>query len=175
MIPISGVSTAAAQPLPAAEKALLAPKPEMEAQGRPPKPVVDEYIPEEKREPSGLYWMGMDESDRPKVYFDDPERAADAPERPEGMPDAEEPEQDKGAKSPDDKKEERCVGNTDKVDREIEKLKKKRRELEQRLSTETDEAKIKNLERQLAQVDQELRQKDNDAYRRQHAQVTRTS
>ena len=38
------------------------------------------------------------------------------------------------------------------VDREIEKLKKKQQELEQRLGTETDEAKIKDLERQLAQV-----------------------
>ena len=64
-------------------------------------------------------------------------------------------------------------GNTDKVDREIERLKKKRQELEQQRDTETDEAKIKDLERQLAQVEQELKQKDNDTYRRQHTMVRR--
>lgn len=63
---------------------------------------------------------------------------------------------------------ERCIANTDKVDREIEKLKKQKQELEQRLRTETDETKVKNLKSKLAQVENELRQKDNDAYRRQH-------
>lgn len=186
MIPIPGISTAAAQPLPATEKALLAPEPEAEAQGRPLKPVMDEYIPEEKREPSGRYWMGKDEDGQPKIYFDDPEQAADAPKQPEGAPDAKKlnadaPEAKKpdqagqGAKGPERKKDEVWEGNTDKVDQEIKKLKKKRQELEQRLNTETDEAKIKGLELQLSQVERELRQKDNDAYRRQHAQVTRIS
>ena len=61
------------------------------------------------------------------------------------------------------------------MDREIEKLKKKKEELEQRLNTETDEAKIKDLERQLAQVERELNQKDNDTYRRQHTTVRQLS
>ena len=61
------------------------------------------------------------------------------------------------------------------MDREIEKLKKKQQELEQRLNTETDEAKIKELERQLAQVERELKQKDNDTYRRQHTAVRQLS
>lgn len=74
-----------------------------------------------------------------------------------------------------EKKEERCIGDTGKVDREIEQLKKKRAELEQRLSTETDEAKIQELKRQLSQVERELRQKDSDGYRRQHTAVTRLS
>lgn len=64
--------------------------------------------------------------------------------------------------------EEKCTGSTDKVDREIEKLKKKQQELEQRLNTETDDTKIRELERKLAQVERELAQKDNDTYRRQH-------
>lgn len=84
----------------------------------------------------------------------------------------------KGAKGPektDGEKEERYACNTDKADREIEKLKKKRSELEQRLSSETDETRIKDLERQLAQVERELRQKDNDTYRKQHAAFTRLS
>ena len=78
---------------------------------------------------------------------------------------------------PEEKKEpgnnvERCTGSTDKVDREIEKLKREKQELEQRLNTETDEARIKDLKTKLAQVERELRQKDNDTDRRQHASYT---
>ena len=188
MMPISGVSTGAVQPLTTAEKVLGASKvqkPEEEAQDRRLKPVMDEYIPEEPQEPSGRYWMGKGEDGQPKIYFDDPERAADAPKQPEDAPnqpedapEAEEPDPaGQGAKGPERKKDKDEVweANTDKVDREIEKLKKKKEELEQRLNTETDEAKIKDLERQLAQVEQELRQKDNDTYRRQHTTVRQLS
>ena len=181
MMPISGVSTGAVQPLTTAEKVLGASKvqkPEEEAQGRQLKPVMDEYVPEEPQEPSGRYWMGRDEDGQPKLYFDDLERAADAPRQPEDAPEAEEPKQaGQGAKGPEGKKDKDEVweGNTDKVDREIEKLKKKQQELEQRLGTETGEAKIKELERQLAQVEQELKQKDNETYRRQHTTVRQLS
>ena len=181
MMPISGVNTGAVQPLTTAEKVLGASKvqkPEEEAQGHQLKPVMDEYVPEEPQEPSGRYWMGKDEDGQPKIYFDDPERAADAPNQPEDAPEAEEPDPaGQGAKGPERKKDKDEVweANTDKVDREIEKLKKKKEELEQRLNTETDEAKIKDLERQLAQVEQELKQKDNDTYRRQHTTVRQLS
>ena len=181
MMPISGVNTGAAQPLATAEKVLGASKvqkPEEEAQSRQLKPVMDEYVPEEPREPSGRYWMGKDEDGQPKIYFDDPERAADAPRQPEDAPEAEEPKQaSQGAKGPEGKKDkgETWECNTDKVDREIEKLKKKQQELEQRLNSETDEAKIKDLEHQLAQVEQELKQKDSDTYRRQNAAYTQLS
>ncbi len=146
MMPISGVNPGGAQPLAATEKMPGAPQiqtPEEEPQGRRPKPVLDEYVPEEPREPSGRYWMGRDEDGQPKIYFDGPEG-----------------KKDKG---------ETWECNTDKVDREIEKLKKKRQELEQRLNAETDEATIKDLERRLAQVERELKMKDSDAYRRQNA------
>ena len=179
MMPISDVSTGAIQPLTMAEKVLGASKvqkPEEEAQGRQLKPVMDEYVPEEPQEPSGRYWMGRDEDGQPKIYFDAPERAADAPGQPEDAPEAEEPKQaGQGAKGPEGKKEEVWEGNTGKVDREIEKLKKKKEDLEQQLNTETDEAKIKDLERQLAQVDRELKQKDNDTYRRQQTTVRQLS
>ena len=181
MMPISGVSTGAVQPLTTAEKMMGASKvqkPEEEAQGRQLKPVMDEYVPEEPQEPSGRYWMGRDEDGQPKIYFDDPERAADAPKQPEDAPEAEEPDSaDQGAKGPEGKKDkgETWECNTDKVDREIEKLKKKQQELKQRLNTETDEAKIKDLEHQLAQVEQELKQKDSDTYRRQNAAYTQLS
>ena len=181
MMPISGVNTGAVQPLTTAEKVLGASKvqkPEEEAQGRQQKPVMDEYVPEEPQEPSGRYWMGRDEDGQPKIYFDDPERAADAPKQPEDTPEAEEPDPaGQGAKGPEGEKDKDEVweGNSDKVDREIEKLKKKQQELEQRRNTETDEAKIKDLERQLAQVERELKQKDNDTYRRQHTTVRQLS
>ena len=181
MMPISGVSTGAVQPLTTAEKMMGASKvqkPEEEAQGRQLKPVMDEYVPEEPQEPSGRYWMGRDEDGQPKIYFDDPERAADAPKQPEGTPEAEEPDPaGQGAKGPEGKKDkgETWECNTDQVDREVEKLKKKQQELEQRLNSETDEAKIKDLERKLSQVEQELKQKDSDTYRRQHAVYTQLS
>ena len=189
MMPISGVNTDAVQSLTTAGKVSGTSgvqKPGEELRDRPLKPVLDEYVPENPREPSGRYWMGKDEDGQPKIYFDDPERAADTPKQPEGAPDARKPNTDapeepdpagQGAKGPDGKKDkdETWECNTDKVDREIEKLKKKQQELEQRLGTETDEAKIKELERQLSQVEQELRQKDNDAYRRQHATVRQIS
>lgn len=182
------MNTGAVQPLTAAKKVFGAPKVqklEEEAQGRPLKPVMDEYVPEKPQEPSGRYWMGKEDS---QVYFDDPERASAAPKGSKAVPNAnkpdadipkaEEPEQDKSTKGSAKKngeKEERYVGNTDKVDCEIEKLEKKQNELEQRLNTETDEAKIKDLERQLAQLERELKQKDNDTYRKQHSTFTQLS
>ncbi len=164
-MPISGANTVSAST--AAEKVLGAPqvqRPEEETPQR--KPVMDEYVPEEPQEPSGRYWLGRDEDGQPKIYFDDPERAAEGPEQ-----------ANQGAKGPErnDGEEERWACDTGKADREIEKLKRKRQELEQQLNTETDEAKVKDLERQLTQVEQELKQKDNDTYRKQHAVFTQLS
>ena len=49
---------------------------------------------------------------------------------------------------------------------------KKQEELGQRIYTEQDETRRQDLERQLAQVERELREKDNDSYRRQHSTFT---
>ncbi|MCI9577749.1 MAG: hypothetical protein HFF98_02770 [Oscillibacter sp.] len=182
MIPISGnvPRPAAAPALREAEKAREA-RPVSPAASQDKgslKPSQDEYLPEEKREPYGRYWLGKDEEGSPKIYFDDPEAAEGAPVSPEA-PKAEDPDGEKEPMSPEkagppDKggKEEKCVGNTDAVDREIRKLKEKKEKLEAKLDRETDETKRESLERQLAQVENELRQKDNDAYRRQHTKVT---
>ncbi len=144
---------------------------EEESRSRSGAPVRDEYVPEEKQEPSGLYWLGRDEDGQPRVYFDDPEGTADEPEKQE-EPSADGPDRDKGTDGPGKKasgdKAERCTGNTDKVDREIEKLKKKLEELERQINSETDGDRIEGLEKELARVERELRQKDNDAYRRRH-------
>ena len=180
MIPISSSSSR-----PAAEPALRAVKRTAKARAAsqpaseaPLRPVKDEYVPEEKQASYGRYWLGKDEDGSPKIYFDDPEAAEGAPVSP-GAPRAEYLDGEKEPMSPEkagppDKggKEEKCVGNTDAVDREIRKLKEKKEKLEAKLNRETDETKRESLERQLAQVENELRQKDNDAYRRQHTKVT---
>ena len=131
MQPISGISSNTAQPsvpIAGADERKKSERSENEAQERRQKPVTDEYIPEEKPEPSGRYSPG--------------------------------------------KNEKRCTCNTDKVDREIERLKKQKQELERKISRETDENKAEDLKAKLAQAEKELRQKDNDTYRRQHAVYT---
>lgn len=107
-------------------------------------PIMDEYAPGEDHTPSGLYWIGRDEQGAPKVYFD----------------------------NPGEKPAETCTTNTDKVDRELEKLRSREEELEQRLGAETDERKTQELKQRLAQVQAELAQKDNDSYRRQNAIIS---
>ena len=156
MMPVSGVNTGAAKPLTAVaeveEKSKVQGAEEKEKE-RLPKPIRDQYIPEEKEEPIGRYWLEEDEDGKRKVHFDDPDEEKEAK-----GPEKKEPE----------KKTEKCVANTDKVDWEIEKLKRKQKELKQKINTETNEAKLKELEGELAQVERELRQKDNDGYRRSH-------
>ncbi len=67
---------------------------------------------------------------------------------------------------------EKCTTNTDKVDREIKNLKEKQRQLKQEIEASSkDKDKVRKLEKQLAQVESELNQKDNDTYRRQKAQI----
>ena len=64
----------------------------------------------------------------------------------------------------------KCTTNTDKVYREIKKLKEQKQQLEQQIKAASgDEEKIKELEKKLSQVEGELSQKDNDTYRRQNA------
>ena len=53
------------------------------------------------------------------------------------------------------------------------RLRRTLEDLERRRSPETDEAKARDLERQLAQVDSELSQNDNGACRRRHTKFTK--
>lgn len=109
-----------------------------------PAPRYDEYIPEEKDgEPSGIYRIEPDGDGNPRVAFDAPEK---------------EPAQ----------KAERCTANTDRVDREIEALKEEKQRLAQQLQRTKDPQKAEELRQRLSQLEGELAQKDNDAYRRQH-------
>ena len=54
------------------------------------------------------------------------------------------------------------------MDRELESLRKEREQLEQQLRSAAPE-QAEAIRQQLDQVTRELAQKDNDAYRRQHA------
>lgn len=152
----------------------------------------DEYISSEKsgKKPTGLYRVGQDENGNRKISFDDPKADhADGKDDRSG-----EGADGKGPKVSGDsqgKPAEKCVTNTDKVDREIKKLKEKKQQLEQQIqsasgdekpfghpsmpSGNNKENKIRELEKKLAQVENELSQKDNDTYRRQNASVSEVS
>lgn len=74
----------------------------------------------------------------------------------------------------EDKKAEgtKCTVNTDRVDAEIEKLRKEAQEIQRQLQSEENEDKRKELEQRLQTVNSELGMKDNDAYRKQNATYT---
>lgn len=107
-------------------------------------PLYDIYVPEDKsvKQSAGLYRLAHDEDGTPRIEFDRPEDTVET------------------------------TINTDAVDQEIQALKKKQETLKQQLNAAADPAEAENLEKQLAQTESELRQKDNDAYRRQNAVVS---
>lgn len=131
-------------------------------------PEYDEYIPGEKREPTGLYKLSHDDGGNPIIEFDAPMKVDDIL-----LKEAQEPSEEAApAKSEPGRKAETCTTNTDKVDREIEKLKEERDRLEQQIRTTKAPDKTEDLKRQLTRLENELRQKDNDAYRRQNSVVS---
>lgn len=134
-------------------------------------PVQDEYISMEKSgaKPTGLYWLGEDENGNRKIFYDDPKKSKSAETKETSDKKADTEDSTAPAIKPDEpqKGEEKCTGDTGKVDREIERLKEKKKQLEQQIQTAAgDEKKVQELERKLAQVENELSQKDNDTYRR---------
>lgn len=150
-------SRVAQQPVPAVREAkakepVSSGVPTASAKERAAVPVYDEYVPEDKsvKQSAGLYRVAHDGDGTPRIQFD----------RPEG------PEED----SPGGRAE-TCTTNTDQVDREIELLKQRQEELERQLRSAGPQ-ETEALEKRLSAVQNELRQKDNDAYRRQNAQVS---
>ncbi len=125
----------------------------------------DEYISSEKSgaRPNGLYHMGKDENGNPKVLYNDPKKNEGADKHGQPKVGADNPKKDA----------ENCTANTDKVDREIEKLKEQKQQLEQQIKAALDdEEKVKELEKKLSRIEAELSQKDNDTYRRQNAVIS---
>lgn len=136
-------------------------------------PIKDEYIDSEEsgRNIKGLYCLGQDEKGNPKVLYSDPEKKGKGTDTAQGKGTAKGTDAARGAGTA--KEAEECTGSTDQVDREIEKLKERKKQLEQQISAAgEDEEKVKELERKLAQVETELNRKDNDAYRKQHMTVS---
>lgn len=125
----------------------------------------DAYISSEKSgaRPSGLYRVEQDGNGGRKIFYDDPKKNDDADGK----------KQPKIGEGNPGKPAEKCTTNTDKVDREIEKLKEKKQQIEQQIrSAVGDPKKVQELEKKLTQVENELSQKDNDTYRRQQASVS---
>ena len=134
----------------------------------------DEYISSERagKKPTGLYRVGQDGNGNRKILFDDP-KADHVNGKDDRSGEGEDGKVPKVSGDSKGKPAEKSVANTDKVDREIKKLKEKKQQLEQQIqSASGDEKKIRELEKKLAQVENELSQKDNDTYRRQNASVT---
>lgn len=84
------------------------------------------------------------------------------------------PQKGVGSDSPKEEPETtQCITNTDKVDKEIKKLKEERKQILQELGKAgEDEEKQADLQKRLSELDAELQAKDNDAYRKQHATHT---
>lgn len=111
--------------------------------------------------PTGLYRVGQDENGARRIFYDDPKRPGRAGE----------PEADKkdAGKSPAGGPAEKCSANTDETEREIRQLKEKKQKLEQQIRAAAGkEEDVRKLEQELAKVESELSEKDNDTYRRQH-------
>lgn len=133
-------------------------------------PRVDLYVKEEIRVSAGTYELGKDKDGNLKIIFDDP--LAKNEKHVELVADETD---EKNANEVDD--EEKIVVNTtistDVVEAEIEQLKQKSAELEQQIArAEGDNDKQNDLQKQLKQLNDEIKTKDTDSYRRQNATVT---
>ena len=146
----------------------------------------DEYIPssDKQEKASGVYRLEKDGNGNQKVTVDRPateeketEEQTDSSAKNEELSERTEGSQKSGSKPTksggapkSDDKETSTTTSTDSVDAEIEKLKKRRAQLQKQLQdTEGDESQRKNIEKQLAQLDAEIILKDSDAYRKQNA------
>lgn len=127
----------------------------------------DTYEAQPQQQSAGIYQVAHDEEGNKIIQVD--KSLETAQEQPKAEP------QDDSKKSNNDGEEPTIVKttvNTDKVDNEIKKLKQKQAQLEQKIASAKNQNDKESLETQLAQVEAELKLKDNDTYRRQHMQIT---
>lgn len=142
------------------------------APARPLRPDRDTYTPGiPEAQPTGRYWPVRDEAGRLAVGRDLPVPAKETRPDPPARPAAEEGPAagEKPAREEKSAEEERCTVNTDRVDREIKRLKEQKAALNRQLQRTRDPAGQQRLQQRLEQIEASLRQKDNDAYRRRHA------
>lgn len=164
ILPLSGASIQQTQTIRAAETVPSTKQAEQRACSSLPD--CDKYTPEDKTglEHSGLYRLASGKNG-PELRFDAPVDESPAASEASGVPDRAAPKKSSGRKT------EQCTTDTGRVDRELEKLRARQEKLAGQLCTATPD-KTENLKKQLAQVENELRQKDNDSYRKAHAAVS---
>ncbi len=121
---------------------------------------VDTYEAQPPQQSAGVYQVTHDENGQKIIQVDKSCETA------QGQPKA----------NPQDEREKpnivKTTVNTDKVDKEIEKLKQTQTQLEQKIAAAKEPKEKEKLEAQLAQVNAELKAKDNDTYRQQHMEIT---
>ena len=121
---------------------------------------VDTYEAQPPQQSAGVYQVTHDENGRRIIQVDESCETA------QGQPKA----------KPQDESEKpnivKTTVNTDKVDKEIEKLKQTQTQLEQKIAAAKEPEEKEKLETQLVQVNAELKAKDNDTYRQQHMEIT---
>ena len=121
---------------------------------------VDTYEAQPPQQSAGVYQVTHDENGQKIIQVDKSCETA------QGQPKA----------KPQDESEKpnivKTTVNTDKVDKEIEKLKQTQTQLEQKIAAAKEPKEKEKLEAQLAQVNAELKAKDNDTYRQQHMEIT---
>ncbi len=139
----------------------------------------DEYVKGGDEDKSiGLYYIKRGNDGAPEIKFDDPQmtdaknKESEKAEPESKSPEEKEPEKSEPDKSEPKKKSESCTANTDKVDKEIERLKEKQKQIEQKLRAEDDERKTEQLKKQLDSVTRELSRKDCDSYRRSRTEFS---
>ncbi len=120
----------------------------------------DTFEHQPKSETSGIYAVSHDVDGTPTIKFDDVVK--------EGI----QASPHTNAENENKPKLVKTTVNTDAVDREIEKLKKTLQETKQKLSSANNPETKEVLQNEIQALEAELKQKDNDTYRRQHMQIT---
>ena len=127
----------------------------------------DTYETQPQQPSAGVYQVAHDNEGHQIIQVD--ESWEPAPEQLKAEPQNESDKPDNESEKPTIVK---TTGDTDKVDREIEKLKQTRAQLQQKIAAAKEPKDKESLETQLARVEAELKLKDNDTYRRQHMEIT---
>ena len=147
-------------------------------------PKTDLYVHDEEPVSAGLYRLTKDENGAPKIIFDAPSQeiseAADGETAiAEKANSSEQALEEKEATDEDeDKKGDgitimETTGNCDKVEAEIRKLMQEKARLSQQMEGCADNPdKQREIQNRLQQVENELRVKDTDEYRKQHMAIT---
>lgn len=144
-------------------------------------PKTDLYVHGEEAVCAGLYRLTKDENGAPKIIFDAPgHNAAEAADGEDDIVKSlEQPLEEKEASGEDeDKKGDgitimETTGNCDKVEAEIRKLMQEKARLSRQMNRCADHPdKQQEVQNRLQQVENELRVKDTDEYRKQHMVIT---